>query len=149
MRFHATVQLNGKSATGIEVPPEIVAGLGSGKRPKVRVRLNDHTYRSSIGSMGGKSMIPVSAEVRAAAGVIAGDEVDVELTLDTEPRTVTVPDDLAAALDPATRRAFDALSYSEKRRYVLAIDGAKTDQTRQRRIAKTVDGLRKIAEDQA
>lgn len=144
MKFRATVQLNGKSATGIEVPPEVVAELGAGKRPKVLVRLNDHTYRSSIGSMGGKSMLPVSAEVRAAAGVAAGDEVDVELTVDAEPRTVTVPDDLAAALDgdPAVRRAFDALSYSNKRRHLLAIDGAKTDQTRKRRIAKIVDELR-------
>ncbi|MPZ00177.1 MAG: DUF1905 domain-containing protein [Actinophytocola sp.] len=148
MRFRATLELGGKTATGIEVPPEVVAELGSGKRPKVRVRLNDYTYRSSVASMGGRFMLPVSAEVRAGANVAAGDEVDVELTLDTEPRTVAVPDDLAAAFDsePEARRAFDALSYSHQRRYVMAIDDAKTSQTRQRRIAKTVDDLRPQAD---
>jgi bacteriocin resistance YdeI/OmpD-like protein/uncharacterized protein DUF1905 len=144
MKFPATVQLHGKSATGIEIPPEVVAELGSGKRPKVLVRLNDYSYRSSIGSMGGKFLLPVSAEVRAGAGVTAGDEVEVELTVDSEPRSVTVPEDLAAALDrqPATRRAFDSLSYSDRRRHVLAVEDAKTSQTRQRRITKIVDDLR-------
>jgi hypothetical protein len=144
MRFQATVQLHGASATGIEVPSEVVASLGSGKRPKVHVTINNHTYRSSVASMGGKFLLPVSAEVRANAGIAAGDEVDVELTADTEPRTVTVPDDLAHAFDqdPGARRTFDSLSYSHQRRLVLAVTGAKTPQTRQRRIAKTIDQLR-------
>jgi hypothetical protein len=144
MRFHATVQLHGKSATGIEVPPEIVAGLGPSKRPKVQATINGHTYRSSVASMGGKFLLPVSAEVRAGAGIAAGNEVDVELTADTEPRTVTLPDDVTHALDQSAdaRRAFDNLSYSHQRRLVLAITDAKTPQTRQRRIAKTIDQLR-------
>ncbi|GAA5166297.1 YdeI/OmpD-associated family protein [Amycolatopsis dongchuanensis] len=143
MRFRAKVELNGKSATGIEVPPEVLAELGGGKRPKVRVRLNGYEYRSSVGSMGGRSLLPVSAEIRAGAGVAAGDEVDVELVLDTEPRTVDLPPDLARALDavPVSRQAFDKLSYSHQRRYVLWIGEAKTEPTRQRRIAKTVADL--------
>lgn len=145
MRFHGTVALNGKTATGIEVPPEVVEGLGAGKRPAVTVTLNGgYTYRSSIGSMGGRSLIPVSADVRGKAGVAAGDEVDVDVELDTAPREVTVPADLAAALDAdqAARRVFDGLSYSNRQRYVLSVEDAKTPQTRQRRIARTIEMLK-------
>ncbi|HEX3789263.1 MAG TPA: YdeI/OmpD-associated family protein [Pseudonocardiaceae bacterium] len=144
MKFRAVLELNGKSATGIEVPVEVVAGLGSGKRPAVRATVNEYTFRSSVGSMGGRFLLPVSAQIRAGAGVAAGDEVEVELELDTEPRTVTVPADLAAALaqDARAKRAFDGLSYSHRQRYVLSVDGAKTPETRQRRISRTVDDLR-------
>lgn len=142
MRFRATVLLGGKTATGIPVPADVVTGLGSGKRPAVHVTVAGHRYRTTISPMGGQSMIPLSAEHRTAAGVAAGDEVDVEVELDTEPRTVEVPDDLAAALDDDTRRAFDALSYSNQRRHVLAVEGAKAAETRARRVAKVVEELR-------
>ncbi|MFI5062754.1 MAG: YdeI/OmpD-associated family protein [Streptosporangiales bacterium] len=144
MKFHGVVRLDGKTATGIEVPPEVVDGLGSGKRPRVLATINGHTYRSSVGAMRGRFLLPVSAQVRVAAGVSAGDEVDVELQLDTAPRTVTVPPDLAAALDadPAVRRAFDAMPYSHQQRYVMSVEDAKTAPTRQRRIEKTVTQLR-------
>jgi len=140
MKFRATIKQSGRTATGIEVPPEVVACLGSSKRPAVQVTLNGYGYRSSVASMGGKFMLPVSAEHRAGAGVAAGDEVDVDLELDTEPREVTVPPDLSDALDRDTdaRRFFDGLSYSSRLRHVLAIDAAKTPETRQRRITKTV-----------
>jgi hypothetical protein len=146
MRFHAIIKLGGKTATGIVVPAEVVAALGQGKRPPVRVTIGDHTYRSTVASMGGEFMLPVSAEVRGKAGVEAGDEVDVDIELDAEPREVTVPADLAEALDQDAdaRRSFDGLSYSGKRRYVLSIEGAKTAETRQRRIAKSVSELREI-----
>ena len=138
MRFRATIQLEGKTATGIQVPAEVVAKLGPSKRPAVRVTINGHTYRTSVASMGGKFMLPVSAEQRESAGVAAGDEVEVDIELDTGPREVTVPPDFKAALDrdAAARRHFDRLSYSNKRRYVLSIEAAKTAKTRQRRIAK-------------
>lgn len=140
MRFHATVELGGKTATGVVVPPEIVAGLGSSKRPPVRATINGYTYRSSIASMGGRFLLSVSADVRDKAGVKAGDEVDIDVELDTEPREVTVPADFAAALDarPEAKSFFDGLSYSNRSRFVLSIDGAKTDETRHRRIAKAV-----------
>ena len=105
MRFRATVELGGKTATGIEVPEEVVAALGSHKRPPVRVTIGDYTYRSTVARMGGRFLLPVSAEVRAGAGVAAGDEVDVEVALDDAPREVTVPDDLAVALEAAGVRA--------------------------------------------
>jgi hypothetical protein len=144
MRFRASIQSSGKSATGIEVPKEVVSALGPSKRPAVHATINGYTYRSSVASMGGRFMLPVSAEVRERAGVAAGDEVDVDLELDTAPREVTVPPDLADALgrDAGAKRFFDGLNYSNKRRLVLAVEGAKTAETRQRRIAKTVDSLR-------
>ena len=143
MQFQTKVELGGKTATGMEVPAEIVAELDSGKRPAVRVAISGHTYRSTVASMGGRFMIPLSAEHRAAAGVTAGDVVTVELTLDTEPRTVEVPEDLGAALNaaPEARRAFDELSYSLQRRHVLSVTDAKTPETRRRRVARTIDSL--------
>jgi hypothetical protein len=128
----------------MQVPAEVVAALGAGKRPAVRVTINGYTYRSTVATMGGELLLPVSAEVRAGAGVAAGDEVGVEVELDTAPREVTVPPDFAAALDaePAARQHFDSLSYSNKRYHVLAIEGAKAAETRQRRIAKAVEDLR-------
>ena len=93
--------------------------------------------------MGGAFMLPVSAEVRERAGVAAGDTVEVEVQLDTEPREVTLPPDFAAALDgdADAKQFFDGLSYSNQQRLVLAIEGAKTAETRQRRIATTVSKL--------
>lgn len=144
MRFRTTVQLEGKTATGVRVPAEVVKALGMGKRPPVRVTIGGHTYRSSIASMGGVYMVGISAENRTSAGVSAGDEIDVDIELDTEPREVTVSSDFAAALDRdvLAKRYFDDLSYSNKRRLVMAIEEAKTDETRQRRIDKTVTTLR-------
>ncbi len=144
MRFRAVLQLGGKTATGIQVPDEVVASLGPGKRPAVRVTINGYTYPSTVAVMGGTFMLPVSAEVRAHAGVAAGDEVDVDLDLDTAPREVTVPADVTDALDrdPDAKGFFDGLSYSNKRRIVLSIEDAKTPETRQRRIDKAISALR-------
>jgi hypothetical protein len=144
MRFHATLESNGKTATGVEVPADVVDALGAGKRPAVHVTIRGHTYRSTVAVMGGRFMLGVSAENRAAAGVEAGDELDVELQLDTEPREVTVPDDLGAALDgdADAKRFFDGLSYSRKRWFVLSVEGAKTAETRQRRVDKALEMLR-------
>jgi hypothetical protein len=144
MRFHTTILQSGKTAAGIEVPEEIVTALGSGKRPKVSVTINGYTYRSSIAPMNGVYMVGVSSDVRAAAGVAGGEEVDVDIELDTAPRVITVPDDFAAALDaePAARTTFESLSYSNKSWHVLQIEGAKSEDTRQRRITKSVEALR-------
>ncbi|MCS7481379.1 YdeI/OmpD-associated family protein [Umezawaea endophytica] len=141
MNFRATVLLSGKTATGVQVPDEVVTALDSGKRPAVKVRINDYTYRSSIASMSGVFMLPISAEVRAGAKIAAGDSIEVTVELDTEPREVEVPEDLAAAMTPETRTRFDALSYSAKRRLTIPINDAKTPETRQRRITKTIETL--------
>ncbi len=144
MKFRATLKLEGKTATGIQVPPEIVTSLGSSKKPAVSVTLNGYTYRSTIGVMGGKFMIPVSADVRKHAGVNAGDELDVNLELDAQPREISLPADFSTALeaDAAARQKFEGLSYSNKRRYTLPIEEAKTPETRQRRIEKAIIELR-------
>jgi hypothetical protein len=140
MRFSSTIELHGKTATGMAVPSEVVDALGGGKKPAVTVTVGGYSYRTSIASMGGRYLIPLSAERRAAAGVGAGDQVDVDVELDTAPRTVEVPADLAAALDgePTARARFDALPYSHQLRHVLAVEGAKTEATRTRRIGAAV-----------
>jgi hypothetical protein len=144
LRFHTTILQGDKTATGIRVPDEIVEALGSGKRPAVTVTINGYTYRSSIAVLGGAYMVGVNADNRIGAGVAGGDEVDLDIELDTAPREVVVPDDFAAALDaePAARRTFEGLSYSNKSWHVLSINGAKAAETRQRRIAKSVEALR-------
>jgi hypothetical protein len=144
MKFRATLQLGGKTATSFEVPPEIVEGLGSTKRPPVVVTIKDHTYRTSIGSRGGGFHLPVSGEVRKKAGIAAGDELDVEVVLDTEPREVTVPADLATAFanEPVARKFFEGLTYSQKSWFVLGIEGAKKAETRARRVTEAIELLR-------
>lgn len=144
MKFRTTLLLTDKTATGFEVPDEVVQALGSGRRPPVRVTINGYTYRSTVAVYGGVSLIGVSATNRAGAGVVGGQEIDVELELDTAPREVEVPADFAAALDaePQARATYDGLSYSNRSWHVLSIEGAKTDETRQRRIAKSVGALK-------
>jgi len=148
MRFRATVELGGKTATGIEVPEDVVAALGSGSRPVVTVTIGGHTYRTTVARMGGRFLIPLSAENRTsagvAAGVAAGDQVDVDIALDSRPREVTVPGDLAAALahDDTARATFDGLSYTHRKEWVRWIEEAKKAETRATRLAKTVESLR-------
>ena len=144
VRFITTIELGGKTATGFGVPDEIVDGLASGKRPPVTVTLGGHNYRSTIAVMGGRYMVPLNAENREAAGVAAGDEVEVDIELDTEPRVLDVPDDLTAAIaaDTEALSFWDSLSYSRQRRIVLSVTGAKSAETRARRIAKSVTDLR-------
>jgi Bacteriocin-protection, YdeI or OmpD-Associated/Domain of unknown function (DUF1905) len=147
MRFRTRILQGGKTATGIRVPDEVVEKLGAGKRPPVRVTINGYTYRSTVAVMGGKFMVGVSAVVREHAHVAGGDDVDVEMQLDTAPREVAVPADFKKALDrdAKARRAFDGLSFSNKQRLVLPVEQAKTPETRERRIAKAVATLREDA----
>lgn len=131
------------NATGIEVPADVITALNKGKKPPVKVTVNGFTYQSTVAVMGGAYMIPLSQERRAAAGVEAGEEIEVTLELDTEPRTVEVPDDLAAALaaKPGARQAFDKLSYSARKEHVRQVESAKAAETRTRRITNIVEKL--------
>jgi hypothetical protein len=144
MRFRARIELHGKTATGIRVPSEVVESLKSSKRPPVRVTINGHTYRSTVAPMGGEFLLPINAENRERASVKAGDEVDVEIELDTEPRELTVPPDFKEALDrdAVASQFFDRLSRSSRQRVVLSIEGAKTAETRLRRITRAISELR-------
>lgn len=142
--FHTTLHQTGNN-TGIVVPPEVVEALNAGKKPAVTVTLNgQYSYRNSIASMGGRYLISFSSDHRAASGIKGGDEIDVELELDTAPRTVEVPDDFQAALDEdeAAKTFFESLAYSHRLRHVLAINDAKTPETRTRRIEKALEMLR-------
>jgi bifunctional DNA-binding transcriptional regulator/antitoxin component of YhaV-PrlF toxin-antitoxin module len=144
VKFRAEVELGGKTATGIEVPEKVVAALGSTKKPAVRVTINGHTYRSTVATMGGRFMLPLSAENREKAGVAAGDAVDVIVELDTEAREIVVPADLARALkgDAAAKAFFEGLSFSKQRGIVDPIEQAKAPETRARRIEKAMQNLR-------
>ena len=128
LSFDGTVILGGKTATGIQVPDEVVTALAAGKRPPVRVTIGGHSFRTTVAPMGGAFWIPLNAGNRDAAGVAAGDVITVGIEVDTAPRVVEVPDDLAAALgeDTGAKRFFDSLSYSHQRAYVLWIEDAKT-----------------------
>ena len=143
MKFETRIFQSGNN-TGIEVPAEVVEGLGGGKKPAVAVTVSGYSYRSSIAVMGGKFLIPLSAERRAESGIKGGDAVEVALALDDKPREVTVPDDLAAALagDAAAKTFFETLSYSNRLRHVLSVTDAKTPETRQRRIDKVLEMMR-------
>jgi Bacteriocin-protection, YdeI or OmpD-Associated/Domain of unknown function (DUF1905) len=144
MKIRALLEQNGKTAVGFAVPEDVVLSLGKGKRPPVNVTINGYTYRSTVAPMGGRYLVGVSAENRSAAGVLGGETHDVELTLDDRPREVDLPADFAAALaaEPNAQRTFDALSPSNKGYHTALIGGAKSDDTRQRRIEKSIGALR-------
>ncbi|MBX0301721.1 YdeI/OmpD-associated family protein [Cryobacterium sp. 1639] len=144
MDFRTVIEQSGPTATGIPVPASVVASLGPGKRHAITVTINGHSYRSSVAPYRGKFMIALSSENRTKAGVAGGDDVEVTIELDDRPRSVDEPEALAAALgaDPAARTAFDGLSFSKQRRHVLAIEGAKTEATRQRRLDAVLAELR-------
>ena len=140
--FHIIILKTGKNTAGIQIPEEIIEKLGSGKRPLVRVTINKYTYRSAVAVMAGKYMISFSSEHRKAAGVQGGDEADITLELDVEPRTVEIPKDLKDALIKASvLDAFENSAPSMKKEYVRQVKEAKAQETRERRIAKIVEKL--------
>jgi len=144
MDFRTVVELGGKTATGMQVPDEVVSALGAGQRPAVRVLVGGHTYRTTVASMGGRFLVSLSAENRTAAGVSAGQEVDVSIEADAAPREVTVPADLADALagDHDAQAFFDALAYSHRKEWVRWIEAAKRVETRTARVSTTLASLR-------
>jgi hypothetical protein len=144
VRFRATLDLNGKTATGVVVPAELVARLGSGKRVAVRATIGSYTYRTTVAPMGGRFLMPVSAEHRQKAGITAGDELDVELEVDSAPREVAVPPDLAVALErnAKAKTFFDGLTSSQRQWFVTLVESAKKAETRKRRVETAVAMLR-------
>jgi hypothetical protein len=141
MEFRATVVLNGKTATGIRVPDDVIETLGTGKRPPVVVTIGGHTYRTTVAAYTGEYWIPLAAEHREAAGVAAGQDVDVRIELDEAPREVAVPDDLAAAMDDAARAHFDGLAFTHRKEWVRWVEEAKKPETRAARVTRTVESL--------
>ena len=142
--FRTTLRQEGKTATGFEVPPEVVEALGGGKRPPVTITINGYTYRSTVFPYTEAYMLPLAAEHRTAAGVQAGEEIEVTLELDTAPRVLEVPPELAAALDadPQAKTFFDGLSYSNKRVFTLSVEGTNNPETKARRVEKAIALMR-------
>ena len=139
MKFRSYVEPS-EPMRGLEVPPEVVAALGGGKRPAVTIAINGHSWKSRVAIMRGRYLLGFSNANRKSAGVATGDEVEVEVELDAGPRVVAEPTDFARALDavPAARTAYDRLSDSRKREHVRAIESAKKPETRARRIEKAL-----------
>jgi hypothetical protein len=144
MRFRAELESAGKTAAGFEVPAEVVERLGGGGHPKVSVTVSGFTFRTSIARMGDRFLLGVSAERRARAGIEAGQVLDVDVELDTAPRVIEVPDDLAAALaaDAQAKTFWDTLSYSKQSWHVHQVTSAKKAETRAARVEKSVTMLR-------
>ena len=141
MRFETTMLSMGNN-TGIEVPAEVLEALGGGKRPAVNVTVNGYEYRTTAGVMAGRTMLPFSSDKRAATGIKGGDPLVVEVTLDTAPRTVEVPEDLGTALAAAgLREKFDALSPRQRKAHVTGVESAKAAETRARRVEAVVTKL--------
>ena len=142
MEFRTTVVQSGKTATGLQVPDDVVAALGGGRRPPVTVTLGGYGYRTTVAPMGGGFWIPLAAEHREAAGVQAGQEVDVRVELDTAPRETPLPEDLAAVLDEDATAFFSGPAASHRKEWVRWIEEAKKPETRAARVAKTAEALK-------
>ncbi|MDH6181506.1 hypothetical protein M2152_001688 [Microbacteriaceae bacterium SG_E_30_P1] len=133
---------DGRNA-GIVVPDDVLASLNAGKRVPVVVTVGEYTYRSTTAVMGGKNLISFNADTRARTGKGIGDEIEVTLEVDTAPRTVEVPDALQKALDanPAAAAAWEKTAPSQKKAHAASVAEAKTEETRDRRVAKIVEKL--------
>lgn len=142
MKFRARVEPN-EPMRGLEIPPQVVAALGGGKRPRVIITINGHSWGSRVAIMRGRYLLGLSNANRQAAGVATGEDVEVDLAFDPETPTVNVPEDFARALDsdPVARAAYDRLTHSQKRECVRAIESAKKRETRQRRIKNALATL--------
>ena len=145
--FHTEILQAGRTATGIVIPDEIIERLGAGKKPPVKVTINGFTYRSTVAVMGGRYMVGVNAENREKAKVAGGDHVEVTIAVDREPRDVPIPPALAAILaqDATLRKAYDGLSYTNRRVIAEGVASAKGEDTRQRRIDKAIADLKQTA----
>jgi len=143
LKFSTTLLQAGKTATGIKIPEEIIEKLGGGKKPLVKVTINNFTYRSAVAVMGGAYMVGVNAENREGANVKGGDKINVTIELDTEERIVEVPAEFQKQLskNAAAKKMFDTLSYSKKKALIIPIANAKTDETRNRNIEKALSAL--------
>jgi hypothetical protein len=144
VRLRLELRSGGGNTAGFLIPDAVVEALGGGRRPKVVVTIGPHTWRSSIANMGGEFMLGVSMENRAAAGVAAGEVLDVDVELDTAERTVDVPDDLAAELarDDALRATWDRWSFTRRKEAARLLVEAKKPETRTRRLEKVLADLR-------
>ena len=141
--FTTTLLQNGNNV-GIEIPDDVVAELGGKRVPVVITLPGGYSYRSTTAVMGGKNLVGVNSEHRAASGVGGGQVVQITMVRDDAPREVEVPPALAAALaaDPVATAAWEKLASSHRKEHARAITEAKADETRDRRVAKAIAMLR-------
>ena len=143
MKFETVLEKHeNMDATGITIPFDVEATFGA-KRVPVKVSINDAEYRTTVFFMGGRYMLAVPKVFRTAAGIKAGDKITVTMEKDTEKRTVEVPQDLAAALEKSgLSETFLKMSYTHQKEYVNSVSEAKREETRARRIEKTLEMLK-------
>jgi hypothetical protein len=146
LKFKAILLQSGKTATGIEIPRQIVEKLNAGKKPLVKITVNNFTYRSAIAVMGGVFMVAVNAENRESAKIKAGDKIEIAIELDNEERVIELPSEFQKVLNKnlSAKNFFDTLSNSKKKVLIIPITNAKTDETRNRNIEKAMNVLVKI-----
>jgi hypothetical protein len=136
VRLTLELEATGGTTTGFRVPDAVVDELGAGRRPKVVATVGSHTWRSSIARMGDAFWLGMSKADREAAGVAAGQVLDLEVAVDDAPRTVEMPEELAPVAD-----AWARLSFSNQRRIAESITGAKKPETRAARVEKALAEL--------
>ena len=144
LEFTTTLHERGPAAAVVLDEGQVEAVGEGAKRFPVLATVNGYTWRTSVMRMRGEFMVGLNREVREAAGVHAGQTVNVKLALDSEPREVEVPEALATALaaDPAASAAFDALAFTHRKEYARWVSEAKREQTRERRVAEALQMLR-------
>jgi len=152
--FTAVIQNAGGGGAFVEIPFDVEEAFGS-KRPKIKATIEGVPYRGTLvrtptlapaASVGGpKHILIILKDIREQAGKTFGDEVHIAVEADEAPRVVAVPKDLAAAFkkDKEARALFDGLSYTHQKEYVRWIEEAKRQETRQSRIVRTIEMLKK------
>lgn len=136
----------GGGGTLVPIPKEVAKKLGLNGMPKINAVIAGTPYRGSLMPMGdGTYCLGVLKSIQEVAGVGQGDTISIELELDTAPRTVELPADLAEALadDKKAAAAWEALSFTNKKEVALSLEGAKRPETRERRLAQALDRLRR------
>jgi hypothetical protein len=132
-------------AAAVVLDDDQVAAIGEGaKRFPVRATVNGYTWRTSVTRMRGEFLLGLNREVRESAGVEAGDQVELAIELDTDPRGVEVPEPLARALsaDPDAQATFERLAFTHRKEYARWVAEAKREETRDRRVARALQMLR-------
>jgi len=142
--FKAVIQNAGGGGAFVEVPFDVEKAFGS-KRPKVRAMIEGIPYRGLLTRMGGPNhMLIILKGIREQTGKTFGDEIQVSVELDTEERVIEIPKDLMTELkkDNEAKAFFDKLSHTHKREYITWIDEARKEETRRRRVLKTIEMLK-------
>jgi hypothetical protein len=143
MRFTATLEESDRGGgRWVVCPFDGRTAFGAARAP-VTGTVNGTPFRTRLAVYGGVTYLGFPKPVREAAGIVTGDTLDIALDRDDAPREVEVPEALAAALaaDPGARATYDALSFTHRNEYARWIAEAKREDTRQRRVAKTIEAL--------